>query len=151
MITDKCLPGKRDIENKHYHQRIQGLHLRSPPGVTCHVSPCREPMPAKNLSSHLSPHLVPSTVSAHLSVLRRLERERERERMKWEAQTVLNTIHRKIQTLCIWLNLLPKPHSTVSNKEMGNTNESLIYPPLNFLHITRSVFVSMGYYCGYIT
>ena len=69
--------------------------------------------------------------------------------MKWEAQTVLNTIHRKIQTLCIWLNLLPKPHSTVSNKEMGNTNESLIYPPLNFLHITRSVFVSMGITAAY--
>ena len=46
------------------------MDIRSPLGDTCHVSPCREPIPAKNFSSHLSPHLVPSSVSAHLSVLR---------------------------------------------------------------------------------
>uniref|UniRef100_A0A0V0HF94 Putative ovule protein n=1 Tax=Solanum chacoense TaxID=4108 RepID=A0A0V0HF94_SOLCH len=34
----------------------------------CQVSPCREPMPAKNFSSHLSPHFVPNSLSAHLSV-----------------------------------------------------------------------------------
>jgi hypothetical protein len=45
-------------------------HIRPPIGETCHVSPWREPMPAKNFSSHLSPHLVPNSVSAHLSVLR---------------------------------------------------------------------------------
>lgn len=44
--------------------------VRSSLGDTCHVSPCREPMPSKNFSSHLSPHFVPNSVSAHLSVLR---------------------------------------------------------------------------------
>jgi len=46
-------------------------NIPPPLGETCHVSPWREPMPAKNFSSHLSPHLVPNSVSAHLSVLRR--------------------------------------------------------------------------------
>lgn len=46
-------------------------NIRSLLGDTCHVSPWREPMPLKNLSSHLSPHFVPSSVSAHLSVLRK--------------------------------------------------------------------------------